>query len=217
MAAKKNTINFNESLDNFIAIRNNNQDISVPDIRRTIIKHALLAATVSGTIGIVPGGSFVANSITLRSTSSMYRKITGDIKLPLHMNILKKAGSMILTKTIGAVMTQVVSVIAYLIPGAGNLVAAGLCATSAFATVYISGYLFVILLERMCKHNSDKKNSSLEDTIESHVTDLINEADFGALIKEAKAVHKSVKNDKELNNFTDIEDEVNNGEALISA
>lgn len=174
--------------------------------RKIIITHALAAAAAAVASGWIPGaGSAVATTIGVGFTCAMYYRLANLFDIRIRRNILKTIASVLIAELAAYFAVVLVgSAVLSFVPFVGNLSASTFCAIVNFALVYAAAYLYIKLLTRVFLMRKDPDEMTEEDWKEA-AKRTAGEEDIKNIVKEAKSVHKSVKNDKEYSDYKDVQ------------
>jgi len=185
-------------------------DSEADQIEKNIIGFGLFASVASAAAGAISGVGPVATvAVTTACVYALYYKLTKIIGIEISKNCLKSIASAVLANLVSNVGVSIVAAVAVsFIPFFGNLSSSAICAITQFASVYVSGFVFITTLNALIEKFGGIPTS--ENSFDQAVKDVNEDIDVNELVNEAKKVHKEVKNDKEYKkDLTEIEKLVN--------
>lgn len=183
---------------------------SSDEIEKNIIGFGLFASVASATVGAFTGaGPLATTAITTACVYAMYYRLAKLTNIEISKNILKSVASAVLANLVSNIGVSIVAAFAIsFIPVIGNLSSSTICAIVQFASVYVSGYVFISTLNALYE-----KFGGISDLTEEEIKSAVNETNSSIntseIINEAKKVHKEVKNNKEYSNLSEFETLVN--------
>ena len=179
-------------------------------IEKTILGFGLFASVASAAAGAVTGvGPIAATVVTTACVYAMYYKLAELTGVKISKNILKSVASAVLANLVSNIGVSVLAAAALsFIPVLGNLSSSTICAIVQFASVYVSGYVFISTLNSLYE-----KFGNVSDLTEKEIKEAVAETNSNMntseIINEAKKVHKEVKNNREYSDLSEFETLVN--------
>lgn len=178
------------------------------DLADCVLQHSAAVGVASMAAGVLPlAGAVVAMGAGTVAIWKMYVKICSIIGVPFGKNKLKALASAALTN----IVTQLAGIYAFqiassIIPGMGIIS----CGVIDFASTYIAGLLFLMVLTRLFKTGrNDVENMSDEELIDT-VKSAMASIDMKMIFKEAKNIFMDMRRDGSLEQMgaeADISDE----------
>ena len=171
------------------------------ELSNTIIRYGIFGAIGSGAFGIIPAGSVASVAVMTGVIWAMYVSISKQLGVGFDKGLLKAIASAVVSDVAGMFVSFGIAFAVSFFPGVGSGVSAAICAGSAFALVYVSGCVFLKLLSKLM--GKDMEGIS-EKEIRKMAKDATNDTDVKEIVKEAKKVHKEVKNDEKYKDLSDV-------------
>lgn len=185
-------------------------DKTLPSEIANIVKFHSKGAGVAGlAAGWAPGvGSTLAVTAAAGFVWTMYGRINAKLGVPIGKNILKSVASAVCTN-LAAYMAGILvgSAVASLLPGIGNVAAAGINGATVFALTWVSGLMYLKLLTLLAKRNVELSSVSAEE-MKATMKEVVAGENIKSLLKDAKDMFKRQKDSGEL-------DDINQDECII--
>lgn len=187
---------------------------SADQIEKTIIGFGLFASVASAAAGAITAvGPFAATVVTTACVYAMYYKLANLLGVKISKNILKSIASAVIADIVSSIgVTLALAVLTSFVPVIGNLSSAAICAIAQFGLVYVAGFMFITVLNKL---HGDSETEISEEALNNAVNEAKNDVDTSKIFAEAKQVHKEVKNNSEYKDFSEIEQLVNEAKSDV--
>ncbi len=175
-------------------------DDSLPREIANVVKfHSKGAAIAAVAGGWIPGiGGAAAVAVSAGFVWRMYGKINSKLDLKLSKSVVKSVASAVATNlAAGAVGGIVLSIASSLLPGVGSVGATAIAGGVCYALTLTSGFVYLKILTNVFKAGEDP-TSMTADKLKKVAKDVVKNENIKAVMKEAKADYKAVKESGEL-------------------
>jgi len=188
-------------IENTIASIMPQNENAAKDVNEIVTLHALGASSAAVASGAVPGvGEAIAVGIAMAFTCSMYYRVARRLGLNIKRNVLKAVASVVIAEIIAIfAVSMAAGVVLSFIPVGGTLGAMAVIATTDFLAVEAAGKMFLVILSKLFRAKTIAEIEAMSEAeLRAYAKGCTTKDQLKAMLKEAKAEYKQVKDDKEL-------------------